>query len=584
MFIEFQELIVKNILSYGGKPTTIKFTEGLNSITGSNGAGKSSFLDALSFCLYGVPYRKIKLAKLVNRKNKNKLFTQLKFKNNEDQYRITRTLDPTDLVIEKNNNVLDKHSSKKLDQEELNKIIGIDHNLFKHLIGLAVNYNKPFLGLPLQEKRSLIESIFNIKIFGDMLISLKNKQKGLKTEKEIFSKHIVILTREIDNLKKYIKDLEETKKNFNSIKEIKLKGYNNEVTLIEDKLTSYEVNYNSALKKKNSYLELIKDSKNDSSKLNGYKLELMTNNNRIKFLEDTIALYKNSRECPTCSSTFTEDIKKSRLNSLKTEIKGIVNLNEELLKEQVPLLESIKIREDTQKKLTYLDREFDKFYLKKDNLENQLKRIIAHRDSLLNEEFNVDINSFKNDLKQKVIECTELKDNLAKVSKNIIDNEIIAEILSEKGIKSFFLNNLLPNFNKRINEYLNKFKLPIIILFDEFMEEKITSYTGYLDYDYMGFSQGEKKRCDISILLSFIDIAKEISNWDCNLLFIDELLDGGTDDEGLESMIESLAEMVYESQQLCIYLISHKLINKDYFKSKIEITKTANFSTIKYLE
>ncbi|MDD5651607.1 MAG: hypothetical protein PHF86_14530, partial [Candidatus Nanoarchaeia archaeon] len=154
----------------------------------------STILDALSFCLYGQPYRKIKIKDLINRKNKKNLKVTCKFKvNNYETYQIIRTLNPDSIEILKNGESLDLLSSKKLNQDEIDKIIGINYQLFRLVIALAVNYNKPFLALSAMEKRDIIEQIFNIKIFGLMLKGIKKKTVDEKTKNEINEKTISLL-------------------------------------------------------------------------------------------------------------------------------------------------------------------------------------------------------------------------------------------------------------------------------------------------------------------------------------------------------------------------------------------------------
>jgi len=146
---------------------------------------------------------------------------------------------------------------------------------------------------------------------------------------------------------------------------------------------------------------------------------------------------------------------------------------------------------------------------------------------------------------------------------------------------------LIPILNKNINDYLTLFELPINLQFDEFMEETIKSAgMSESDFSYYSFSEGEKKRIDMAILLSFITITKTLANWNCNLLIIDELLDSAIDENGLEKLLKSLKNMTYDSDT-CIYIISHRL-QQEYlpqFKSQIKVEKNSNgFSKINFIQ
>jgi len=206
-------------MSYGGNPTVFEFSNGLNLITGANGQGKSCLLDALSFVLYGQPYRKIKKDELINRKNKKKLHTEIEFKIGDNSYKIVRTLAPSHMEITKNGEELQSMSSKKLNQEEIDKIIGVDYNLFRQIISLAINYNKPFLTVSLPEKRDIIENIFNIKIFGEMLKILKRNSSGLKTKNELNDKTIKILENALRTMRTQLNEMEIAKTNFETDKQ-----------------------------------------------------------------------------------------------------------------------------------------------------------------------------------------------------------------------------------------------------------------------------------------------------------------------------------------------------------------------------
>ena len=171
-------------------------------------------------------------------------------------------------------------------------------------------------------------------------------------------------------------------------------------------------------------------------------------------------------------------------------------------------------------------------------------------------------------------------DNLHEnLKQNLINNDIIQNILSENGIKAYFFKKLIPILNKKINEYIKIFELPIIIQFDEFMNETIYNMDNLRsNISYHAYSEGEKKRIDMSILLSFINITKTISNWNCNILMIDELLDSAIDENGLEKLVWSLKNLTYESKNLSIYIISHR-IQQDYisqFKNCINVQKNSN--------
>jgi DNA repair exonuclease SbcCD ATPase subunit len=207
-------------MSFGNNMTEFSFENGLNLISAKNGSGKSSIgPEALSYVLYGKPYRDIKVSELVNRKNKKGMLTEIDFLIDSDLYKIVRGIGPAKLELYKNGNPVESLSSKALNQEEINKLLGIDYKLFKMIIALSVNYNKPFLSLSIPEKREVLESIFNVKVFSEMLKKLKKETIEIKSNKSFNDTNMKNLEGSIIALKRQIKEVEDSIKNFDTNKQ-----------------------------------------------------------------------------------------------------------------------------------------------------------------------------------------------------------------------------------------------------------------------------------------------------------------------------------------------------------------------------
>ena len=165
-------------------------------------------------------------------------------------------------------------------------------------------------------------------------------------------------------------------------------------------------------------------------------------------------------------------------------------------------------------------------------------------------------------------------------------NDVVLNILSDNGIKSYFFKRLIPLLNKKIAKYLSQLDLPLQLSFNDNMIEEILNLgsSGHDIVSYFSLSEGEKKRVDMAILFSFIDITKTICNWNCNLIIMDELLDSSIDDNGLDKLMVNIKDMIYNNKlDMSIYIISHRLMESDLFKNIYEITKTNGFSNIKKL-
>lgn len=548
----------------------------------SNGivSHNSTMIDALSFCLYGKPYRKIKINELINRRNKKKLYTECSFFVGEDKYTIVRTLNPNSVEIFKNGDASEKLSSKKLNQEEINKIIGIDYNLFRQIIALSINYNKSFLALEIADKRDIIESIFNIKIFAEMLKKLKQTNTTLKVQNQLNLNNITILESTIKTLKTQIENIEKTRLTFDTDKNITIERYKN---TLNEKETQYK-NLLASNKK-------LKEQIDKTNKLLidvDFHSEVSDTNSIMKFAEkkfndatEKIKLFNENTVCPFCTSELTDEHKKLELNRLNEEIKNAKAEACYAKTKRSELTQQYQQNEKIKKQIAGFENEMNSNKIEIQHIKTEAKRIASEITNEENRTFNFDDSSLK-------IEFESKKELYAKTFKEYSDtqeelkyNDFAVNILSDQGIKSFFFKKLVPILNNKINYYLDMFDLPVKIEFNEMMEENITVLANKESVSYMSFSEGEKKRIDISIMLSFIDTTKAISNWNSNLLVFDEILDSSTDSDGLDKIMGAIKQMTLDDMLLSCYIISHRENDHENYTNKIIIKKIGGFSSIK---
>lgn len=582
MYIRMKHLILKNFLSYGNAETKFEFSEGLFLVTAKNGGGKSSLLlDGLSFNLYGRPYRKVKLEELINRKNKKGLYTESCFVIDEkDEYRIVRTLAPQKLFIYKNGSdkPMESASSKALDQEEIVKILGLEYDLFKLVIAIATNYNEPFLSLGLPKKREVMESIFSIKVFGEMLQKARKKINSIETDRTIYSSNIKNLESFIVSLKKQITDTENSIKDFDQKKEEELVTLNSRKEIVLNQISEI----NSALETLEEKIKEIKLDETDySTKQINLNTAIKTDENSIKEKKSQIKFLDKGDVCPLCSNVITEEHKATELLKLNSSITELEKKIESNKKKLVTIAE--KVTEQKKAKTLY-DNSKNDLNLGKMKVSNFQKNVIdidSQIKTVTSRELNLDVTSIKDDYEKKVETYKNDSKELTRLNKDHFNYKIVAKMLAEDGIKSFFFKMLVPILNAKINEYLNLFDLPVSISFDETMKDTISAIgTNEKDISYMAFSEGEKKRIDIAILLSFIGVTKSISNWNCNILVFDEILDSATDIDGLEKLLTSIKEMSTNDPKLCSYVISHRDAFQDIYTGIVRIHKVGGFSKI----
>lgn len=585
MQIQLKYLKLKNFLSYGSEETLIDFKNGMTAINGKNGTGKSSiFLDALCFCLYGKPYRSIKITELINRTNKKNAYTECEFSiNNKDTYKIIRGLKPNTFKIIKNNEDIELLSAKILNQKELDKIIGVDYLIFKQTISLAISYNQPFLILEAKDKRKLVEQIFGLSIFGKMNEQLKNKIRDTNKNLELCEINIKNLFDTAKLIASQINEMKDVIKNFEVNKRNRIIQIEGKINLTNLELNIIKKQHSSNIKRMDRLTIFVNHMKNID--FSNKKKEIDKKVDQIDFT--ILQATKNKRNlnisdvCPTCGNVLDnthkiEEVKKydQIINSGKEELK----LFDSDLNFYMRKIKQFNIRSQ---QLSYI---IDKNFNNDRQIKKYEKDIIVYREDIekvKQEKNEVDIMKLKVQYDKKKLEYDNKKIEKENLKTLAEQYKITSHILSDEGVKSYIIDRVVPMLNKCINYYLDIFDINLKIVFDKFMEADIISLNGVREsINYMSCSEGEKKRIDFAILLSIIETLKVISNWNSNLLIIDELLDSSIDEDGLERMLSTLKELS-EKKKLGIMIISHRAINSKYIDNMIKIKKNSNgFSQI----
>lgn len=581
MFVEFKKLSFCNIMSYGASGAEIDFQAGLNTIKAANGSGKSSILDALTFVLFGKPYRDIKLSELVNTSNGKGLEVTCEFKIGMDTYMIRRGLKPAVFEIYKNGKEMDMLSTKKLNQDEIDKLLGINLRLFKNIVAVAVTNNKPFLSLPIGDKRALIENIFNIDVLGSMCKDVKKRKTVNNTELDLKTTERRGVVNSIEDNESYIENMRRYIASFNEVKDANLKTIRENIDKYRKEIDRRAKNLAIAESKIKELTEEM-GAVPDRSVGESLNLEIGKAQSVIDNINNTLSRLKKSRLCPVCNSPLDE-------GHARKHIEGMLAEKKAMEKETLPgLMERYRAYSDTvktyQEKQSFIQTIRDKARteeITKATLETELDKARRNLEKESGKACPASVDSYVEKLNALRAQSEELsKDIDALMEKILIDTQLI-KILGDDGIKSYFFKKLIKVLNKSVNEYLSKFELKnTTIEFDETMAETMT--TNLVPRTYSSYSSGERTRIDMSILLAFFDISRQISNWSCNLLFIDELLDQNIDQSGIEQFVSTLYNLIQlNKKKLGIYIISHKLNElKIQISSTIEIKKVHDYSIL----
>lgn len=580
MFVEFEQLRFRNILSYGNRWTTLDFNSGLNLIKAQNGSGKSTILDAINFCLFGKPFRNIKINQLINKYNGKDLVVEISFKIGNDRYTIVRGLKPTLFSLIKNGEEIDNLSSKRLNQEEVDKLLGINERLFKNIVGIAVTNNKPFLTMSIADKRSLIESIFNIDVLTSMAKEVKKRDAMNKSEQRIKMTELNGLEVNVSDNKGYIEKINNYIAKFDETKA-------QNVAALESSIGSYQ----NVIAEQEKH---VKDGKAAIDKLKGsveapgideftvVNTKIGSASHELRTMKNTLDEINGVAVCPICGEELTDERAVKHFEEIREKIKKIeTEILPALAKQQADLNARKKKYDELTSRVNLISQKVIAEEVKLQTnetqlaeLQKQLEECKAKTCDFTTAEYEVKLAELTEKVNALTAEINDLDHKIA------VDTKLI-DILGDEGLRMYFFKKLLPILNSRINYYLHKFELAVQLEFDPYMEEKIT--TGRFEQDYNQFSGGEKSRIDMAILLSFFDISKMISNWSCSILFIDEVMDAGVDNSGTEQFLSTLYNLVTENDKnLGIYLISHKLSDIQInWNEIIEIEKKSLFSELK---
>ena len=580
MRVDFEYIKFRNFGSYGNNFTQYNFTTGLYNLFGAIGQGKSTVLSALYFCLYGKTF-KVNISELINDINESNLETECKFSIGLDKYVIKRGLKPGYITVEKNNLDIDSLSRKKLIQEEIDKILGMNSDMFKSIVGLSVQNNTPFCTMTKPEKRNTFDNLFGMVVFSELMKETKNEMSLLRTDNEVFKRSMVLYEQSLRETNDQVKSLERINKesdenNKKEIEEIKEKA---ELIRVDAKELVKTLDKN-----KKELEELKKSHSEKYNELSSYTVieDLQMLEREIAIIKHQENTLKNTDVCPTCLTVVTNEHKQKHFNEFSEKLYVLNEKKTNLL--EIKKEFEIKKRELETINYSIKDLEYNNknLFEKIKECSYRIKDFEKQIEKKSEKTQKVDVESLKKSFENKVEEYKNLKTKISDNNEEIVIGNALADILSDTGVKAYFMDKMLPWLNYKVNEYLDRFDFSVRITINSSLNEVIETISGNTrQRSYHSFSGGERKIIDVSIWLSFIDCVKMFLNWNANLLFIDELFDEGTDSETIEKIINSLGIMTTD-KNMNITLISHK--NPDVkFDGKFLARKIDKFSKLEEL-
>lgn len=570
--VVFTRVFGKNILSIGNAGIEYKLNNNNHTlIVGENGCGKSSLLSIICFALFNKPYININKPQLINSINNKELVCEIDFTIGNNDYTVKRGIKPNIFEIWCNNELLNQDAANKDYQAVLEEqIIKFNYNSFIQvaIIG-AANY-RPFMQLPTPARRVLIDELLDIKIFSDMFEILKKDKDRVKNELQELETQLTILKSKVKLQNEFIKKYE--KDNTNQLLELK-NNKNNAIEsrkIIEDSITP--------LQEKNNALSVemagMTELNNALSKLLEYKNKLTKS---VSLSQKKIEEYKSLTNCPTCAQDICDNHRNDLVNGHQEKIDEHNN-KLILLEEKIN-----KVKND----IEIFDGKRKEFEANAKLISNKTTEIFSINASIasidkqiekLQSITNDSIVQAREDIKKGASEVLLLIDKNKKLLEEKNIQETAGLLLKDQGIKANIIKKILPVLNQLINNYLNKLDFFVSFEFNEQFEETIKSR--HRDaFSYNSFSEGQKLRIDMAILLAWRELIKQRSAIDTNLLIMDEILDKSIDSEGISLLIDILYSDIMHGSN--IVLISHREEWMDKFSNVIALELKNNFTVIK---
>ena len=566
MKINLERILYKNFLSVGASPVEIdslgKYHTTL--ITGSNGASKSTMMDALMFALYGRSYRDINKNQLINSINKKGCLVELWFNiDGKTQYHIKRGIKPNIFTIEEDG-VLREEAAGVLDFQKVfeTQVLKMTYKTAKQIVALGTAGFTPFMQLKPHERRAIIDDLLDIEVFTVMAENNKKQLDVLSVELDKTGNKITSNEREISIRKTHIAEnkLDKTKQ-------------------IESLQASIDAS-NTAINNFNTKIEMCNQS---IDKLNAAHVpvskeevsrcmsEKTTFTHEAKNIEKGIRFFEEHCKCPTCKQSIDEGFIKSKIEQYTRELSD-ATASLEAVDASLREHELVKVRNakiDQKKK--EVNEMLTKYRHSIDHENKNLIRFTADIDAAKIAHADIDVDT----LKSIVIDTKALIKNKTVLSNKRTTHHVATSLLKDNAIKARIIGQYIPVINQLINNYLGIMDANYKFELDSEFNEKILS-RGREEFSYMSFSQGEKMRIDLAILFTWRELIKLKNSASFNVLIMDEIMDSAADQEGVDSIMKIIQDMKDN-----VFIISHNdKIDPSSFDHHMNMVKVGNFSCI----
>ena len=565
--ITFEKIKWRNLLSTGNNWTEVNLrSTSTTVIIGTNGAGKSTILDALTFVLFNKPFRKINKSQLLNSMNEKDCSVEIDFTIGSTDWFIRRGMKPNIFEIHRNGQMLNQSSSVNDQQKWLEQnVLKMNYKSFTQIVILGSSAFVPFMQLTGSNRREVIEDLLDIKIFSAMNHIIKDKIKHIRDDVKTLELKKESLNDKVEMQENFIEELENRSKRNISDKQGKIKELTIEADTHVEHNQLIESDVNDLIQKQ----EKVTGAGSKLKKLNNLKGKL---SNKVSTITKEHKFFTENTVCPTCTQNIEEEFRVNRIADAQSKAKELQSGYKELE-------EAIKTEEDREHQFTNLSKEITKLThgISQNNtrisgcqkqvreLESEIQTITTQLENRNSE--HEKLNTFNENLR-------ETYDLLGDKKQKISYHAFAYSLLKDGGVKSKIIKKYLPLINQQVNKYLRMMDFYINFKLDEEFNETIQSPI-HEDFSYASFSEGEKMRIDLALLFTWREIARYKNSVNTNLLIMDEVFDSSLDGMGTEEFLKIIKYVIKDAN---VFVISHKQALHDRFEGMIQFEKIKGFS------
>ena len=536
-------------------------------IIGENGAGKSSLLDALTFALFGKPFRDVNKPQLVNTITKKHMVVEIEFSIGSTEYLVRRGMKPSVFEVYKDGNLLNQEAESRDYQALLERqILKLNYKSFCQVVVLGSATYTPFMKLASQKRREIVEDLLDLQIFTTMNLLLKERIAENNEQLNTLQGELKLAEERIRLTKQHLTQMAETRDALVAEKQQKIKEIKQQIEQYSEKYESYAIQLFELRNQIRDHDKLRKRA--DKLKTLSYQIEA-----KLSILNKDVDFFNTHDTCPTCRQSIGETFRAEMVSEKATEIDevnaGLIKLGDEVDRVSKLLNDISKIIES----ITDIE-------LERHRIQTQISSLEIYIGEIEQEisKFNVlgeQTDAVSLELAESLL--TDVENELVSAKDTRQLYQVAAALLKDSGIKARIIRQYVPIINELINKYLSAMDFFVRFELDEEFNETIKSRHRD-DFTYGSFSEGEKQRINLAILFAWRAVAKLRNSVATNLMIMDEVFDSSMDGVGADALIDIIHGV---SPDTNIFVISHKEQMIDRFDQVVRFVKKSNFSTIK---